>query len=187
VIEVIEGKYAGRSEGNLLIRVGSFVLSIVCDAESFSETSEGEDIKVYTKLVVTQEDITLYGFDSKEKREAFEKLTKVSKLGPKTAVKILSATSLEYLSTAIATGDIEKLSAIPGIGRKTAERIVAELREEFEPMQVDSTSLEAIEALASLGYSKAQAQNAVKQVRKELPDANLSRVIKESLKLLSKM
>ncbi|WP_448385007.1 Holliday junction branch migration protein RuvA, partial [Fervidobacterium sp.] len=100
---------------------------------------------------------------------------------------ILSSASIEFLSTAIANGDIERLSSIPGIGRKTAERIVAELKDEFEPMQVDNVSLEAIEALVSLGYAKTQAQNAVKQARKESPDANLSRLIKEALKILSKM
>ena len=187
MIELVRGKFLGRSEGKVLVDIGSLVIGIICDAESFSETKEEQEITVFTKLIVTQEDISIYGFDSKEKRDVFEKLIKVSKLGPKSAIKILSSASIEFLSTAIANGDIERLSSIPGIGRKTAERIVAELKDEFEPVQVNNVSLEAIEALVSLGYAKTQAQNAVKQARKEYPDANLSKLIKEALKILSKM
>ncbi|AMW32694.1 Holliday junction DNA helicase subunit RuvA [Fervidobacterium changbaicum] len=187
MIEQIRGRFLGRSEGKVLVDVGNIVLGIICDAESFSETTEGEEVVVYTKLIVSQEDMSIYGFNSKEKRDVFEKLIKVSKLGPKSAIKILSSASIELLSTAIANGDIERLSSIPGIGKKTAERIVAELKDEFEPMQVDEVSLEAIEALVSLGYAKSQAQNAVKHARKEFPDASLSKLIKESLKILSKM
>jgi len=187
MLEIIRGKYFGRSEGRVLVDLGSVVLGIICDAESFSESLEGSEITVYSKLIVTQEDISIYGFDSKQKRDVFEKLIKVSKLGPRSAIKILSSTTIEYLSTAIANGDIERLSSIPGIGRKTAERIVAELKDEFEPMEIDSISLEAIEALVSLGYARSQAQNAVKQVRKETQESNISKVIKEALKILAKM
>ncbi|WP_448376709.1 Holliday junction branch migration protein RuvA [Fervidobacterium sp.] len=187
MLEIIRGKYLGRSEGRILVDLGNIVLGLICDAESFSESTVGSEIIVYSKLIVTQDDISIYGFDSKQKRDVFEKLIKVSKLGPKSAIKILSSTTIEYLSTAIANGDIEKLSSIPGIGKKTAERIIAELKDEFEPMEIDNISLEAVEALVSLGYPKSQAQNAVKQVRKENQNANISRVIKEALKILSKM
>lgn len=188
MVELIEGIYAGRSEGKILVSIGGITLGIVTDAESFSEAKEGERVTVFVKMIVSQDDISLYGFDSKIKKEAFEKLIKVSKLGPKTAVKILSSTSVEFLSNAIASGDVERLASIPGIGRKTAERIITELKDEFEPTEVDEKSLEAIEALVSLGYSKTQARTAVKKVIKELGESgNVSKIIKESLKVLSKM
>ncbi|MGC8820216.1 MAG: Holliday junction branch migration protein RuvA [Fervidobacterium sp.] len=187
MIEIIHGTYYGRSEGKILVFVSGIVLGIVTDAESFSDKKEGEEIRVYAKFLITQEDISLYGFDSNSKKEVFEKLIKVSKLGPKTAVKILSSTSIEFLSNAIATGDVEKLSTIPGIGRKTAERIIAELKDEFETVEVDESSIEAIEALVSLGYSRTQARNAVTKVIKEMPiKGNISKIIKEALKVLAK-
>lgn len=188
MIEVVEGTYLGRSEGKVLIGMNGIVIGIIADAESFLEISIGEKITVFTKVIVSQDDIAIYGFDSKKKKEAFEKLIKVSKLGPKTAVKILSSASVEYLANAIATGDIEKLSNVPGIGRKTAERIITELKDEFEAAEIDERTLEAIEALVSLGYSKIHARNAVNKIIKELGNnGNISKIIKESLKLLSKM
>ncbi len=182
MIEAITGKYIGRNEGNLLVKTGNFVLRIVSDLDSFSDRKENDEITVYTKLILTQDDISIYGFDSKSKRTIFEKLIKVSKLGPKTAVKILSSTTGEFLSNAIATGDVEKLASIPGIGKKTAERIVTELKDEFEPSEVDDVSVEAIEALISLGYSRTLARNAVKRVGKE---KDVAKVIREALRILS--
>ncbi|MCX7653845.1 MAG: Holliday junction branch migration protein RuvA [Fervidobacterium sp.] len=188
MIEIIEGIYVGRSEGKILVSVGGIVLGIYTDAESFSEVQEGVKIAVFAKVIISQDDILLYGFDSKAKKEAFEKLIKVSKLGPKTAVKILSATNVQYLSNVISSGDVEKLASIPGIGKKTAERIIAELKDEFEPIGVDEKFSEAIEALVSLGYSKIQARMAVNKVIKEFGDnRNVSQVIKEALKVLVKM
>lgn len=188
MIELLEGIYFGRSEGKVLVSVNGFVIGVITDAESFMEVSVGEKITVFTKLILSQDDISIYGFDSKKKKETFEKLIKVSKLGPKTAVKILSSTSIEYLSNAIAVGDIEKLANIPGVGRKTAERIITELKDEFEIVEVDENILEAVEALVSLGYSKTQARSVVSKVVKELgKSGNVSTVIKESLKVLSKM
>ncbi|MGB4263089.1 MAG: Holliday junction branch migration protein RuvA [Fervidobacterium sp.] len=182
MIEAIACSYVGKSEGYLIIQADNFILRVVSDTDSFSTCKEGDKITVYTRLIVTQDDISIYGFDSKDKRNVFEKLIKVSKLGPKTAVKILSSTSIEFLSNAIASGDIEKLASIPGIGRKTAERIVMELRDEFEVTEVDDISMEAIEALVALGYSPVQARNAVKKVGKE---EDVGKVIKEALKILS--
>ncbi len=188
MIELIEGIYKGRSEGKILVSINGIVFGIITDAESFSEFNEGDKILVYTKLIVSQEDMTIYGFDSKVKKETFEKLIKVSKLGPKTAIKILSSTTVDFLSNAIATGDVEKLSSIPGIGRKTAERMITELKYEFEIVEVNEEMLEAIEALVSLGYSKTQARNAVSKVLKETPNINnVSRIIKEALKILAKI
>lgn len=189
MIESLSGKFVGRSEGYVLIDLGNIVLRVMTDAESFADSLIGDVITIFTKVVITQEDVTIYGFDSKEKRNLFEKLIKVSKLGPKTAVKILSSVSPETLSNLIAAGDIEKLSTIPGIGKRTAERIVMELKDEFELTGIDNNELEVIEALVALGYSRTVAKSAVKQAKASFKDGrkyNISELLKEALKVISK-
>lgn len=187
MLEAIRGKYLGRSEGHVILEVGDLVFRIISDAESFTEHGQGDEVTVYTKLVVSQDDVSIYGFDTKEKRNVFEKLIRVSKLGPKTAVKILSSATVEFLTTTIANGDVDRLSTVPGIGRKTAERIVTELKDEFEATEFDESELEAIEALVSLGYSRTLARSAVKQAKAVVKEGNVAKLIKQALKVISKL
>ncbi len=184
MIEQIKGVYLGREEGYVLVGVRNFVFKILSDVESFSNVEVGKEIEAYTKVIVSQDDIIVYGFDSKRKRFVFEKLISVSKIGPKSAIKILSSSDTEYLVSCIVNGEVEKLSKVPGVGSKSAERIITELKDKFEKADFDSESLEAIEALVALGYSHSNARNVVKKVRKE--GDNLATIIKEALKVLSK-
>ena len=139
----------------------------------------GNMAKIYTKLIVREDDMSLCGFATKEEMKMFELLTSVSKIGPKVGLSILSFASPGQLGAYILSEDVAKLSKAPGVGKKTAERIVLELKDkvdkdmaEFEATLFNQapTGLEldeALEALLALGYSSTEAKEAVQKFKKD--------------------
>lgn len=139
----------------------------------------GNMAKIYTKLIVREDDMSLCGFASRKELEMFKLLTSVSKIGPKVGLGILSCATPPQLSAYILSEDIAKLSKCPGVGKKTAERIILELKDkvdkesaEFEATLFNQapTGLEldeAVEALLALGYSNVEAKEAVQKFKKD--------------------
>ena len=139
----------------------------------------GNMAKIYTKLIVREDDMSLCGFASRKELEMFKLLTSVSKIGPKVGLGILSCATPPQLSAYILSEDIAKLSKCPGVGKKTAERIILELKDkvdkdmaEFEATLFNQapTGLEldeALEALLALGYSSTEAKEAVQKFKKD--------------------
>ncbi|MBC5997563.1 Holliday junction branch migration protein RuvA [Romboutsia ilealis] len=154
----------------------------------------GNMAKIYTKLIVREDDMSLCGFSTKEELEMFELLTSVSKIGPKVGLGILSFASPRQLGAYIVSEDIAKMSKAPGVGKKTAERIILELKDkidkqniEFEPTLLSQTPVavsqdEAVDALIALGYSTAEAKEAVDKCKKT--GLNTEDIIKKSLSYL---
>lgn len=134
----------------------------------------GEETALYTQLVVREDAHLLFGFGSSEERETFRALVKVSGIGAKSALGILSALTSEELAAAIATEDIKRLTAAPGIGKKTAERMVLELRGKLAAASDDATGLftqntagnneDIINTLLALGYTDKEARTACKNI-----------------------
>ncbi|MGE9658984.1 Holliday junction branch migration protein RuvA [Snodgrassella alvi] len=134
----------------------------------------GEETALYTQLVVREDAHLLFGFGSREERETFRALVKVSGIGAKSALGILSALTSEELAAAIATEDIKRLTAAPGIGKKTAERMVLELRGKLAAASDDATGLftqntagnneDIINTLLALGYTDKEARTACKNI-----------------------
>jgi Holliday junction DNA helicase RuvA len=149
----------------------------------------GEDVELLTHLVVREDAHLLYGFLTPSERGAFRQLLKISGVGPKVALSVLSGLSVEDLSIAVASQDAARLTKVPGIGKKTAERLVLELRDKL-PAAVSVARSNAgpaggdvLNALLGLGYNEREAQAAVKQLPADLqlPDA-----IRHALKHLAK-
>lgn len=147
-----------------------FKLNVSVNA--ISKFGVGESIKIFSKMIVREDDISLCGFYSKEEMEMFNLLTSVSKIGTKSGLSILSFAEPEKLKSYIANSDIISLSKAPGVGKKTAERMVLELKDKIGKVSIVSsgevevtngTSMgdEAIEALIALGYSHAESSEAV--------------------------
>ena len=152
----------------------------------------GESVTLHTVLSVREDAFQLYGFASESEREAFKLLTSIQGIGGRTALGILSATSIDALRQAISAGNLIVLQRLPGIGKKTAERMVVELRDKVLGLG-DATSggtslvgasqnvADAVTALQALGYTRLAAEKAVKAVA---PDSDMSseQIIKAALR-----
>ena len=150
----------------------------------------GEEVTLLTHLVVREDAHLLYGFVTAGERAAFRQLLRISGVGPKVALSVLSGMSVDDLSAAVSAGDSARLTKIPGIGKKTAERLVLELRDKLpktisvvRSADAAAAGSDVLNALLALGYNEREAATAVKQVPAELqlPDA-----IRNALKHLSK-
>jgi len=150
----------------------------------------GEEVTLLTHLVVREDAHLLYGFLTAPERAAFRQLLKISGVGPKVALSVLSGLSVDDLASAVASEDAGRLTKIPGIGKKTAERLVLELRDKLpkslavaRPEGAGAAGGDVVSALLALGYNEREAQAAVKQLAADLP---LADAIRQALKQLAK-
>ncbi|MBU6484098.1 MAG: Holliday junction branch migration protein RuvA [Betaproteobacteria bacterium] len=151
----------------------------------------GERITLYTHLVVREDAQLLYGFDTEGERRAFRQLIKVTGIGARIALSVLSGLSVAELAQAVTLQETGRLTRVPGIGRKTAERLMLELKDKLGAdlthavgvNRVAANTSDIMNALLALGYSEREAVAAVRQ----LPvGAAVADGIKQALKLLAK-
>jgi Holliday junction DNA helicase RuvA len=150
-----------------------------------------QKITLLTHFQVREDAQQLFGFATETEREAFRQLIKISGVGSRTALAVLSGMSVNELAQAIAMQEAGRLTQVPGIGKKTAERLCLELKGKLAPdlgitggkPQTIEASSEVLQALLSLGYSEKEALLALKQIP---PDTTVSDGIRMGLKYLSK-
>ena len=155
----------------------------------------GERLNLFTHQIVREDGHFLYGFSTDEERAAFRQLLKISGIGARTALAVLSGMSVTELAHAVTMQEVGRLIKVPGIGKKTAERLLLELRDRLpklggsgnSPVGAGDTLLNSssdiLNALLALGYSEREALAAMKTLA---PDASVSDGIRAALKLLSK-
>jgi Holliday junction DNA helicase RuvA len=149
----------------------------------------GEEVALLTHLVVREDAHLLFGFLTAGERGAFRQLLKISGVGPKVALSVLSGMSVDDLSAAVAAEDAARLTKVPGIGKKTAERLVLELRDKLPKVVASGRTgattgtSDVLNALLGLGYNEREASAAVKQLPADLP---LTDAIRQALKQLAK-
>ncbi|HIU84352.1 MAG TPA: Holliday junction branch migration protein RuvA [Candidatus Aphodousia gallistercoris] len=132
----------------------------------------GQEVTLLTHMLVREDAQLLYGFLTREERETFRQLLKVSGIGARTALAVLSGLSVGELVNAVAMQDANMLTRVPGIGKKTAERLILELKDKLTATlgnasvvaAVDNTLSDIINALIGLGYSDREARNAAKKL-----------------------
>jgi Holliday junction DNA helicase RuvA len=176
MISSIHGKIIRIDEGSLIVEVGGVGLLVHVPDPLTDELSPGENVFLHTYLIVRQDALALYGFDSHESREYFAMLLGVSGIGPRLAVTILSTLTPESIRRAIVTDQAEIFSRVPGVGKKTAQKIVFSLQDKvskeegFEPIAAMSEAdSEVLSALIALGYSVVEAKAALQSIPRDAP------------------
>lgn len=169
-----KGELAGKGGNYAVVNCAGVGYKIFTGRGFLDQAKEGEEVTLYTHLVVREGELSLYGFPSMDEKGMFEKLINVSGVGPKVALSILSALSYTEVASAIFGADVSAFLKVPGVGRKTAERVVLELKDKVDASEAlpknalsqvrYSAANEAVEALQSLGYQKAEASQAVRAV-----------------------
>ena len=189
MIKYIKGYYAMTLAGGIVVETSSgigFEINIPAGSPLY-KYGEGEEITVFTAMIVKEDDISLYGFHNRESLALFRMLITVSGIGAKGAMSIMGSMSSDQLRRAILFEDVKEISKANGVGKKTAERLILELKDKIGKLGgtsdavaggaeisgaasdagADDARTEAIYALVSLGYSKAEAFAAVSRVPEE--------------------
>ncbi len=197
----ISGILTEKNPTHVVIDVNGIGYEISIPFSTYGELPEtGSSCRLLTHFHVREDIQQLYGFHASGEKELFMILISVSGIGPKSAIGILSSSTVDDFKQAILLEDLTFLSSMPGIGKKTAQRLVVELKEKISkvssPGQVrlsqgalSSSGLadEAVMALMSLGYSKPLAEKAVMNALRDSPSASssLQELIKYSLRILT--
>jgi Holliday junction DNA helicase RuvA len=176
MIGSLRGRIASKTPPQLTLDVGGIGYELEVPLSTFFHLpAVGEDVRLLTHLVVREDAHTLYGFATEEERRLFRSLIKVSGVGPKIALALLSGISVTAFAECVQREDIAALTRVPGVGRKTAERLIVEMRDRLAaPPAVagaqaaaaaaTSPESEAYGALVALGYRPAEAARLLKAV-----------------------
>ncbi|MBK7062282.1 MAG: Holliday junction branch migration protein RuvA [Rubrivivax sp.] len=186
------GQLAGKAPPQVLVDVGGVGYEVdVPMSTFFNLPAIGERVSLLTHFVVREDAQVLFGFLTAPERDAFRLLVRISGVGPRTALSVLSGLSVAELAQAVAAQDSARLVKVPGIGKKTAERLMLELKGKLGPDLSLPTSAAAltdagsdiVQALVALGYNEREAQAALKS----LPaGVGVSEGIKLALKALNR-
>jgi Holliday junction DNA helicase RuvA len=202
MISHLNGILEQKEADHVVVDVGRVGYHVTLPAAAFSRLPQiGQEIKLYTVQVVREDDISLYGFLTREERSLFKILLKVNGVGPKVAITIVGAFSLDKLVTAITKGNIDLLSSIPGIGKKTAQKIVLELKEkvgkafggvgeaaggEFELKGESREVGDAVAALVALGYLVREARSLIAKLDPAVLAGKTEEIVKQALSRTSR-
>jgi Holliday junction DNA helicase RuvA len=188
----LSGRLAAKSPPQVLLDVNGVGYELDVPMSTFYNLPAlGEPAQLLTHLVVREDAHLLYGFLTEAERATFRELVKISGVGPRTALAILSGLSVAELAAAVSRQDGARLVKVPGIGKKTAERLLLELKCKLGadlPLPAGATALsdaqaDITQALQALGYNEREAQAAIKA----LPaDIGVSDGIKQALKALNR-
>ena len=187
----LAGQLLEKSPPTVLIDVGGVGYEVDVPMSTFYDLpAAGQRAVLLVHQVVREDAHLLYGFLTSPEREAFRQLIRISGVGPRIALSVLSGMSVDDLAQAVTLQEPARLTRVPGIGKKTAERLLLELKGKFGPevagrdtAPVDDTAADVLRALLSLGYSEREVVAATRQ----LPaGTGVSDGIRQALKLLAK-
>ena len=199
MIHHLSGTLAEALPTQIVVDVGGVGYHVLIPLSSYDKLPPaGSQLKILTHLSIREDAHVLYGFATAAERDLFRLLvTHVSGIGPKTALDVLSGTTVTSFKACVVAGDIAALSKIKGIGKKTAERIVVELKDKVgiaaaweaasaahAPSPEEARITDAVLALIALGYKQIDAHKAVKAVAAKQPGATTEELVTAGLKQL---
>jgi Holliday junction DNA helicase RuvA len=186
VIGRLTGRLASKHPPQVLVDVGGVAYEVDVPMSTFyTLPATGEAVSLFTHLIVREDAHVLYGFATLEERAAFRRLIRISGVGARTALSVLSGLSVADLAQAVALQEAARLVKVPGIGKKTAERLLLELKGKLAPAAgtAQEPVSDLLNALLALGYSEKEALAAQKGLAPGLP---LAEAIRAALKTLAK-
>lgn len=199
MIGFLRGKLIAKQPPQLVMEVGGVGYELDAPMSTFYNLpAVGSELSLFTHLVVREDAHILFGFGSERERRMFRELLKVSGVGPKLALGLLSGISVESFLVCIEAGDADTLVKVPGVGRKTAERLIVEMRDrakafgELSFAATGSTNVggpngahaEAFTALVALGYKPAEVTKLLSNV--DASDTTTEELIRHALKAATK-
>lgn len=198
MIGSLTGVLAARQPPRLLVEVGGVGYEVEAPMSTFYQLpATGETVQLYTHLLVREDAQNLYGFATEAERSLFRGLLKVSGVGAKVALAILSGISVEAFTRCVLDGDVGALTRVPGIGKKTAERLIVEMRDRVSgaaPLPAGEVPFpgaasqtprdEAHSALVSLGYKPQEAARMLEAVNGD--DQTSEALIRAALQSMAK-
>lgn len=175
MIASISGTILRAEKSALIVAVGGVGVRVFVPRTVLEDVGGvGRSIHLHTHLIVREQDLSLYGFETREDLQLFELLLGISGVGPKVALSILSTLSPELLKSAIMREETAVLQRVPGIGKKTAERIMFQLRDKLDLAEVSTAvplvsdvDTDVIDFLTGLGFSIVEAQTALQNLPRE--------------------
>ncbi|HYC45467.1 MAG TPA: Holliday junction branch migration protein RuvA [Burkholderiales bacterium] len=186
----IAGKLVSKHPPQILVDVQGIGYELdVPMSTLYQLPATGADVALLTHLIVREDAHQLYGFATESERTLFRKLLKISGVGARTALAVLSGMSVADLRDAVSRQESGRLTRIPGIGKKTAERLLLELKDKLDVAviavrsETEGAGNDVVNALLALGYSDKEAQFAVKNLEAGL---SVTDGIRQALKVLSK-
>lgn len=177
MIASLSGKIILVEAGRLVLEVGGVGLLVNIPTPLSDKLKPGQSVFLHTQLIVRQDNLALYGFDTLEGRDYFDLLLGVSGIGPRLAVTVLSTLTPDAIRRAVHSEQTEVFSSVPGVGKKTAQSIIINLQDKivvdegFEPIAAMSEAdSEVLSALVVLGYSVVEAQAALQSIPSDAPE-----------------
>lgn len=176
MIAIIRGIVALVETDSIVIEVGGVGLQVFVPGTIRDRSVPGEATFLYTRLIVREDSLTLFGFETKEGREYFDLLLGVNGIGPRLALSILSTLNPETIRRAVINEQVDVFSRVPGIGKKTAQKIGLYLQDRIPSSEalaplaaMSDVDAEVLAALTTLGYSVIEAQAALQYIPRDAP------------------
>ena len=177
MLATIRGEVTQIEDNAIIVEVGGAGLRAFVPKPLREKLAVGQIVLLHTHLVVREDALSLYGFESVDERRLFTMLLGVDSVGPRTALAVLSTLAIDTVQRAVFSEEADILSTVPGVGKKTAQKIILYLHDRLKPEDalkavaaMSEADSEVLAALTSLGYSVVEAQAAIQSIPKDGPE-----------------